>query len=203
MKFDENRRVILETAFIRLASPETNFTESAVMARLKKLEENKERITYVRVQDEKKDNDGNESAKELGEDKENISGINNTKKIEEIKLSPASLKEIEKVISNWKTIAASVNMSMRSIMSESKLIPVDNGDEKHIEVQIDSELYEMLYNPKSFEALENKLSEQAEKIINKKVNFKIVSAKESRYSKEVVWKLDDAYDKITMEIEEE
>lgn len=201
MKFDENRRVILETAFIRLASPETNFTEASVMARLKKLEENKSQVTYVSMADvnaNKTVNVSNESTSAKSEQK-----TNEVKKIEEIKLSPASMQEIEKVVENWKTIAASINMSMRSIMANSKLIPVDNKDDRFIEVQIDDALYEMLYEPKSFNELENKLSEQAEKIINKRVNFKLVCAKDSKFSKDVVWKLDDAYDKINMEIGEE
>ena len=201
MKFDENRRVILETAFIRLASPETNFSESSVMARIKKLEETKGQVTYVRMTDTKEKS----SADNLpsGKDKVDSQKSNEIKKIEEIKLSPATMKEIEKVISNWKTIAASINMTMRSIMSNSKLIPIEDKDNKYIEVQIDDHIYDMLYDAKTFKELEERVKEKAEKIINKEVEFKFVRAKDSKYSKDVVWKLDDAYDKINVEIGEE
>ena len=200
MKFDENRRVILETAFIRLASPETNFSESSVMARLKKLEETKGQVTYVRMSDNAENkNDSEISSDALIKEQK----ANEPKKIEEIKLSPASMKEIEKVISNWKPIAASVGVVMRSIMSQSKLIPIDNKDGNYIEIQVDDQLYDMLYDVKTFNEIEEKLKEQAGKIIDKEVNFKFVRAKDSKYSKDVIWKLDDAYDKIDMEIGEE
>ena len=200
MKFDENRRVILETAFIRLASPETNFSESSVMARIKKLEETKGQVTYVRMPDASESKD---ETKDTSKTEESSKKSDEIKKIEEIKLSPASMKEMEKVISNWTTIANSSGMTMRSIAANSKLIPIDNKDEKYIEVQIDDYMYEMLYDAKTFKELEDKLKVQAEKIINKAVDFRFVRAKDSKYSKDVKWKLDDAYDKIDMEIGEE
>ena len=49
MRYDENRRVILETTLIRLASPETNIIEPAIMARLKKLEEQRQTTSFIQM----------------------------------------------------------------------------------------------------------------------------------------------------------
>ena len=143
MKYDENRRVILETTLIRLASPETNYIESAVMARIRKLEENKGKMTYAVMPDRVSTDKKNESKS----DDVNLSSEDD-KKIKEIKLSPATFKDANALIENWKVIISSIGLT-------------------------------------------------------KKIEIRIVSEQDSKYSKDVLWKKEDAYDKIDMEIEEE
>ena len=204
MKADENRRVILETAFIRLASPETNFLESAVMARLKKLEENRGQVTYVRMPD-RVDSEGN---KDNANDK--ASSANNkqddepeNKKISEIKLSPATFEDANKVKENWMVIVSSIDWSKRVILSDSKLVPIGDKELEALEVQISNEMYNILFKNNSPIELEEKLSESAEKVINKKITVRVVAEKDSKYSKDVLWKKEDVYAKIDADIEEE
>ncbi|MBP3201603.1 MAG: DNA polymerase III subunit gamma/tau [Lachnospiraceae bacterium] len=198
MKYDENRRVILETTLIRLASPETNYIESAVMARIKKLEENKGKMTYAvmpdRVSTDKKNESESDNASLSSED---------DKKIKEIKLSPATFKDANALIENWKVIISSIGLTMRAVLSDSKIIPVGEKELKYVEVQISNEMYNILFENNKPIELEEKLTESIEKIINKKIEIRIVSEQDSKYSKDVLWKKEDAYDKIDMEIEEE
>ena len=198
MKYDENRRVILETTLIRLASPETNYIESAVMARIKKLEENKGKMTYAVMPDRVSTDKKNESKS----DDANLSSEDD-KKIKEIKLSPATFKDANALIENWKVIISSIGLTMRAVLSDSKIIPVGEKELKYVEVQISNEMYNILFENNKPIELEEKLTESIEKIINKKIEIRIVSEQDSKYSKDVLWKKEDAYDKIDMEIEEE
>ena len=190
--------MILETTLIRLASPETNYIESAVMARIKKLEENKGKMTYAVMPDRVSTDKKNESKS----DDANLSSEDD-KKIKEIKLSPATFKDANALIENWKVIISSIGLTMRAVLSDSKIIPVGEKELKYVEVQISNEMYNILFENNKPIELEEKLTESIEKIINKKIEIRIVSEQDSKYSKDVLWKKEDAYDKIDMEIEEE
>ena len=198
MKYDENRRVILETAFIRLASPETNFMETAVMARLDSIEKaQKEGMVYKVV--ERADNT---------EKKETASDINSVddkkeNKTKEMKLTPVTMDEIMKVTDNWKTIAASTSKIFKTVMMESKPIPGNEKEPGLIEVQVDEKGTSFLKKFDDYKTLEETLSRSAEKIINKKIIFKLVLADDKKYVKNVTWSLDDAIDKIDTEVGEE
>ena len=198
MKYDENRRVILETTFIRLASPETNYIESAVMARLKKLEENKGKATYVVMPDRESTETKNSEASN-----ENSVDTSKDKKIKEIKLSPATFKDANTLIDNWKVIISSIGLATRAVLSDSNIIPIGDKELKHVEVQISNEMYNILFQENKPIELEEKLAKKAEEFLNKKIEIRIVSEQDSKYSKDVLWKKEDAYDKIDMEIEEE
>ncbi len=196
MKYDENRRVLLETAFIRLASPETNFTETAVMARLKKLEEEKDKISYKIVPDKNVDatSDENKSIKVDNEKKED--------KIKELVLSPATFEDANKIKENWITILSEISRTKKTIFAKAKLIPIGDEELKYIEVQIENTLFDLLIKDEKLEEFVEKLSNVSEKLINKKVEFKVVAEKDSKYAKEVLWKKEDVYAKIDGVIEE-
>lgn len=195
MKYDENRRVLLETAFIRLASPETNFTETAVMARLKKLEEEKGQITYVRVPDRNASTVNVEnSASETNEKKD--------EKIKELVLSPATFEDANTIKENWISILSEISRTKKTIFAKAKLIPMGDKELKYIEVQIENTLFDVLINDQKLDEFVEQLSNSAKKLINKNVEFKVVAEKDSKYSKEVMWKKEDVYAKIDGEIEE-
>ena len=204
MKADENRRVILETAFIRLASPETNFLESAVMARLKKLEENRGQIAYVRMPDRPSTKDASNNTDDTGaNNNNNQSGSGESKKISEIKLSPATFEDANKVKENWMVIVSSIDLSKRVILADSKLVPIGEKELELLEVQISNEMYNILFKDNNPVELEEKISESAKKVINKKIDIRVVAEKDSKYSKDVLWKKEDVYAKIDADIEEE
>ena len=203
MKADENRRVILETTFIRLASPETNFLESAVMARLKKLEENRGQVAYVKMPNRTDDKNGSNNVDNAGTNDNNQSENSENKKISEIKLSPATFEDANKVKENWMVIVSSIDLSKRVILADSKLVPIGEKELELLEVQISNEMYNILFKNNNPIELEEKLSESAGKVINKKIGIRIVAEKDSKYSKDVLWKKEDVYAKIDADIEEE
>ena len=199
MKYDENRRVILETALIRLASPETNFMESAVMARLDNIEKmQREGISYKVIEKPEKSSksgtDANENAEKKADEKVE-------KKTKEMKLSPVTMDEIKKVTENWKTLAASVNKIFRTVMMDSKPIPGSEKEPGLIEVQVNEAGTSFLKKFDSNKDIEDMLSANAEKIIGKKIIFKLVFADDEKYVENISWKLDE--EKIMTKIEEE
>ena len=198
MKYDENRRVILETAFIRLASPETNFMETAVMARLDNIEKaQKEGMVYKVVERE-------ENTEKQGVPKtSNSEEVKPENKTKEMKLTPVTMAEITKVTENWKTIAASTSKIFKTVMMESKPIPGNEKEPGLIEVQVDEKGTSFLRKFDDYKSLEEALAKSAEKIINKKIIFKLVLADEKKYVKNVTWSLDDAIEKIDADVGEE
>ena len=198
MKYDENRRVILETAFIRLASPETNFMETAVMARLDNIEKaQKEGMVYKLVERA-------ENAEKQGDSKPSNSEEEKLEnKIKEMKLAPVTMEEITKVTENWKTIAASTSKIFKTVMMESKPIPGNEKEPGLIEVQVDEKGTSFLRKFDDYKSLEEALAKSAEKIINKKIIFKLVLADDKKYVKNVTWSLDDAIEKIDADVGEE
>ena len=199
MKYDENRRVILETALIRLASPETNFMESAVMARLDNIEKlQREGISYKVVEKPIKSakNDPVDNDKSLDTSEEKVE-----KKTKEMKLTAVTMDEIKKVTENWKSIAASVNKIFRTVMMDSKPIPGNEKEPGFIEVQVNETGTRFLKKFDSNKDIEEILSKNTEKIIGKKIIFKLVFSDDEKYVENVLWKLDD--EKITIKIEEE
>ena len=197
MKYDENRRVILETAFIRLASPETNFMETAVMARLDNIEKaQKEGMVYKVV--ERADN-----AEKNADVNNNLQDDKKENKTKEMKLTPVTMDEIMKVTDNWKTIAASTSKIFKTVMMDSKPIPGNEKEPGLIEVQVDEKGTSFLKKFDDYKTLEETLSKNAEKIINKKIIFKIILADDKKYVKNVTWSLDDAIEKIDTEVGEE
>ncbi|MBR4313760.1 MAG: hypothetical protein IKP66_02505, partial [Lachnospiraceae bacterium] len=195
MKYDENRRVILETAFIRLASPETNFMESAVMARLDNLEKMQKEGVVYKVVDKKE-----VSGKEEG-DKSTENTAKNTPKSREMKLTPATMDEIKKVTDNWKTLASSVGKIFRTIMMDSKPIPGNEKEAGFIEVQVNEKGTSFLKRFDNIKEIEETLSKNAENIIGKKIIFKLILSDDKKYVENVSWTLDSS--KIGMEIGEE
>ena len=195
MKYDENRRVILETAFIRLASPETNFMESAVMARLDNIEKiQKEGVVYKVV--EQKEVGGKEEGDKSAENE-----AKKAPKSKEMKLTPATMDEIKKVTDNWKTLASSVGKIFRTIMMDSKPIPGNEKEAGFIEVQVNEKGTSFLKRFDNIKEIEETLSKNAENIIGKKIIFRIVLADDTKYVENVSWTLDSS--KIGMEIGEE
>lgn len=206
MKYDENRRVILETSLIRLATPKTNFMESAVMARLDTVEKmQRENISYKvieRVEVKNEEDTDTEKIEEKKEEKKETKD-NKEKKVKEMKISHASMEEIKKVTENWKTIAASVSQIFRTIMMDSKPIPGSEKEAGYIEVQVNEQGTSFLKKFDDYKEIEEALSQNTEKIIGKKILYKLVLSDDEKYVENVTWNLDDACDKLGVEVGEE
>jgi DNA polymerase-3 subunit gamma/tau len=193
MKYDENRRVLLETAIIRLATPESNFLESAVMARLKKMEEAQSSGTYVKI-DSKVDN--TEKKEEKKEEP--------NKKITSMKLKEATFEEIKKVSESWQTIISSLDRYEKIWIEKSKPYPTSESGTGFIEVVTNDEMeYEILKKDNKLKKVEEDLKEATLKIIGKEIVYKIINKKDAKYDVEVAYELDAASDKIAMPIEDD
>ena len=186
MRYDENRRVILETALIRLANPETNFLESAVMARLKELENVKASGTYVKMVDEVTEKKNDE--------------------ISEISLSKLTYDEINLVIDNWDTIKASVSPTAKSVLSKADLVPGNAKEPGFIQVLMPNGAYELLQgmgkkegkeaDEDNIKLIEETLSKTTASVIKKDVIYKIVDKSKTKYAEKITFRIEDHHDKI-------
>lgn len=188
MKYDENRRVVLETEIIRLATPESCFSDKAVLTRLEKLENTGVSGTFVKT---------NEIIQNKKDDEKE-----NREKIKEIKLPKATYDDLNKVIDNFKIIMKPLDHFPKTILGTAKLIPNEDKNLSSINVIIDDEyFYNLITEDNKKENLEKILSEQTKEIIKKEVVFKIELMKNTKYNKNTIVKLDPAFDKIGMDIE--
>lgn len=186
MKFDENRRVILETSLIKLATPRMSCMEEAVLARITSLEEKMKGNTFVKIEKESSTDKKEEVKKE--------------EKIKEIKLKPATYQEIKKVIDNWQTIIAPLDKREKTVLSESKPIPKSSEEPGFVNIVIkDPFMYDLIDDIK---VTEEKLREITQKTIEKDIIYKIIKLEETKYAESVVFKLDieAAMEKIDMDI---
>lgn len=185
MRYDENRRVILETALIRLANPETNLLEPAIMARIKKLEEAFSSGSFVRMTNETKNTN-----KESGEkkDKQDLVSV--------IKLDKLAYDEIGLIKDNWKTISASQEKTARHILLGSEVAPSENKEAGSVQILLSSTNYGVLKGMNSIDVVEESLKEATKSLLKKDVSYKLVDKTTTNYSDNITIKLDDALSKI-------
>lgn len=190
MKYDENRRVILETALIRLATPETSILESAIMARLDNLEKmQKEGFTYKKIEDNK----------EIIEDNTK----ENKEVVKELKLNEVTMDEIKKVTENWKTIASSLNKVYKNAMISCKPVPGSEKEPGYIHVMADEKKTSFIKRLGSIKEIEDELTKSSEKLIGKKIKYKIILFDDKDYAENITWSLDKAREFIDTDIGEE
>lgn len=204
MRYDENRRIILETALIRLSYPETNFIESAVMARLKKIEENISQGSFVQTKNILPKNDTNtpnDSDKKEKEEKDN--------KINEVKLNKLTFDEIKLIKENWDSIKSKLNLTTKAMLKAENLIPGSESEPGYVKILLDDVEYNIIAkiidpddDTKSYiEKAEKILSANTKNVIKKDVLYKIINRDKENYAKKVTFKLEDAISKIVdMEI---
>ena len=195
MRYDENRRVILETALIKLSHPEMCFIESAVMARVKKLEDVASGGTYVRVENIKSES----TSKGESDEKKTIK--EKDEKISEIKLSKITFDEIKLVSDNWQAIKAVLDLTSKSILNNSTIVPASDKEQGIVHVLLDEVDYNILNDMGKIEKIEEALNASSKDILKKEVIYKLINNKNTKYAKKVTFKLEDAFDKIVgMEI---
>ena len=193
MRYDENRRVIFETSLIRLANPETNLLEPAIMARIKKLEEALSSGSFVRMTNDSKDT--NNSSKETKESKDLVSVI---------KVSKLAYDEINLIKDNWKTLGASQEKTARYILLASEVVPSENKEAGIVQILLSDTNYDIIKRMNSIDLIEESLKEATKTLLKKDVTYKLVNKTTTNYSDNITIKLDDALSKIVgIEIETE
>lgn len=199
MKYDENRRVVLETALIRLANPETNYIESAVMARLKKLEEVKSSHTYIKIED-RADNDDDELTKA---DKKESKETRKDSKVKEIALNKLTYDEINLVKENWTAICSALDKVSKNVLPSANIIPGSDKEPGFVQILLSSVEYNILKD--KINIITETLSKNTKNIIKKDVIYKIMDISSTNYDDNVTYTLnefDDALKKIVgMEVE--
>ena len=197
MRYDENRRVILETSLIRLASPETNMLEPAIMARIKKLEEALSSGSFVRMTNDIKNTNANLSNKETKESKDLVSVI---------KVNKLAYNEIGLIKDNWKAICNSQELTAKYVLFNAEVVPSENKEAGSVQVLLSDTNYDLLsgMNKSTIDAVEESLQETTKTLLKKDVTYKLVNKTTTNYSDNITIKLDDALDKIVgIEIETE
>jgi DNA polymerase-3 subunit gamma/tau len=121
MKVDENKRILLETCIIRLATPSSNYIEPAVISRISEIEEKIAKGSFVKVENIKSIQ--NTKTEEKPAEKANEKTENTTKEKAplEIKVSANAKKDYDNIISNWKMIIKDLSMVEKSILSKDNL----------------------------------------------------------------------------------
>ena len=198
MKYDENRRAILETAIIRLANPETNFIESAVMARLKKIEELKNSGSFINVSHTESASHDESSPKETLPKKEN--------KIKEVTLSKITYDEINLIKDNWQAIKSTLNMTAKSILTSADIIPGSEKEPGFIQILLSDIDYNILSDMNLIKTIETSLAESTKNIVKKDVVYKLIDKSKTKYADNITFKLEDGFDKIVgvpIEIEDD
>lgn len=199
MKYDENRRVVLETALIRLANPETNYIESAVMARLKKLEEVKSSHTYIKI-DDRVDNNDDELTKA---DKKESKETRKDSKVKEIALNKLTYDEINLVKENWTAICSALDKVSKNVLPSANIIPGSDTEPGFVQILLSSVEYNILKD--KINIITETLSKNTKNIIKKDVIYKIIDISNTNYDDNVTYTLnefDDALKKIVgMEVE--
>ena len=196
MKYDENKRVLLETTLIRLASPETYVMEESIISRIEKIEQKLLENTYVKM-DVYDINDNIENKK-----LEKIEKINNTEKKEEkiskIEVSEASYEEIKKVIEDFKVIISGLNPLEKALLKNVNLIPGDKEKNGIVDILLPDYEYGLLKE----KGIENLLKEKAYKMYGKEITFRFKNKTKENFAEKpeiIIKKLSKA---INMEIKE-
>lgn len=182
MRYDENRRVILETTLIRLANPETNYTESSVLARIKELENIKSSHTYVKVDDDQ-DKTSRKSIDEKANDE-----------ITELSLNKLTYDEINLVIESWDTIKSPLNLVVKQALARADLIPGSEKEPGVVQVLLPTTYYDILRG--QIEIIEKNLSTKTREVLEREVAYKIIDKSKTKYAEKITFRLEDYNDKI-------
>ena len=197
MKYEENKRVLLETTLIRLASPETYIMDESLISRIEKIEQKLSENTYVKMEVKNEDNNILDIEKTENIKKENTKKIED-EKISIIEVSEATYEEIKKVIEDFKIIISNLDPLPKTLLKNAKLIPGDKETPGIIDVLLPSYEYGLLKD----KSIENILKESARKIYGKDINFRFKNNSNEKYVENPEIVLKDLKKTINMEIKE-
>lgn len=189
MKTDENKKVLLETTLIKLAVPETDYIEEAVMSRLATLEMKLKKQSYINVNNEEikseqaaEQNHSGESVKSPEAENEQAAEQNHSDesvKSPEAKnpfdddpfnepAPPIVGDNVKLINTRWIEIISSFNRMTKALLKQSKIIKgADQKDDTVFLVAKNTIAYEVLNNKET----KTKIEEAIENAINKKINI--------------------------------
>lgn len=156
----ENKKVLLETCLIRLATPENDYIEEAVMSRIANIEEKINSNTYVKVV-EGENVDKKEKANETLPKEDNI-----------IKVSKATYEELNKIIENWLLIISDFTRLEKAILKRCKILPISKEAPGIIEIATnDFATYDILKKNDIAKRIENKIKTTIEKTVQVRISI--------------------------------
>lgn len=195
MKYDENKRVLLETCIINLAIPELDSTNEAILNRLAILEDKFSKNTFVQVEQVKT----NEEIKTTKEPETKETKEKPNKEITEIKVSKANYEEVKEIIDKWLDVISSFDRMNINFLKNSQVLPSIKNIESTIDIIPSTDLsYQMLKRHN----IETQLNTRVKEIMNKDITFNIVNKQAEKISTNVKIKIDDVIEeKIGLKVE--
>ena len=205
MKTDENKKILLETTLIKLAIPETDYIEEAVMSRLatleKKLKQNsfinvsemapQEKVEKIKTSVEEKNIDikKEEAPIETEAEDKNPWAEEDTSELEEVnndieetdpfnEPAPAIVGDNVKLINTrWLEIISGFNRMTKALLKQSRVMAAVNNPEDTV--------FLVTRNSFSFEVLNRKevkqeIEDAIQNTVNKKINIILKDAEKER-----------------------
>ena len=189
IKNADNKRVIIETTLIKLASPESDYIEEAVMSRLKTLEEKLAGKSFIKIYEETdKKNIDNLSENKLNEEKIDDKKDNKlnslSKEVEKNKNN--SFEEFKNIKTKWNQIVENFDRLEKAFLKNVKILP--SKTEGIIELIAENDIS---YNILSNEKLINQLEENIKNIIKKEYKIQIKNKQKEIIEEDTDKKIED------------
>ena len=184
MKTDENKKVLLETTLIKLAVPETDYIEEAVMSRLATLEMKLKKQSYINVNNEQIEDLTHTGERLRSPEAENEQATEQNRTGERLRspeaenpfgddpfnepAPPIVGDNVKLINTRWIEIISSFNRMTKALLKQSKIIKsAEQKEDTVFLVAKNTIAYEVLNNKET----KNKIEEAIENAINKKINI--------------------------------
>ena len=189
IKTADNKRVIIETTLIKLASPESDYIEEAVMSRLKSLEEKLEGKSFIKVFDEgsreEKENLKNEIENRDVAIKEETQETDKKK----IEISPTTFDDFKIIKTKWNQIISTVERFKKAMLKTAKILPAKK--EGIIEIIVENDIgVEIL----SSEELIKEIEKNIKDIVNKEYRIQIKNKEKEIIDEDVDKMIEEMFD---------
>ncbi len=165
MRYSTGKRVLLEIAVIKLSKPEMEVKLDSILERLEKVE-NQLESGVIQVKQESVPETGRAAQPE--------------EKKTSVKLPPARYEDLQAVRENWGRIIAEADVNTKYALRESFVEPLGDGE---MVIVFKDPMYANIIGR---EEILQSISDAAEKLINKKISFKIKSIEEGYHQSEYI-----------------
>lgn len=210
MKYDDNKRVILETEILRLMTPSSTENQSAIIARISNLETKLDNFSYDIVNVSKYQSEAEtDGVSNVGEKKiaaESKATPNKTPQKKVIEVEKGTYDDMQNIIKNWDTIVSEFQPVTRTYLK--KAIIKISEDQNNIDVIIKDDVYNKL--GKIEEEVIQKIKNKVKQYIKKDIDFNLILDNNNTVNDDIEYRIIDDLndrlskidDKIDMEIED-
>ena len=189
IKTADNKRVIIETTLIKLASPESDYIEEAVMSRLKSLEEKLEGKSFIKVFDEGS-REENENLKNEIENRD-VAIKEETQETDKkkIEISPTTFDDFKIIKTKWNQIISTVERFKKAMLKTAKILPAKK--EGIIEIIVENDIgVEILTSEELIKEIEKNIKD----IVNKEYRIQIKNKEKEIIDEDVDKMIEEMFD---------